>query len=100
MTDAQRAAAAAEVERHGVDLRAAVEAIYVVDQLERQRLVQPQLHPDGAPAGRVGAAPPRPETLDDALRDLHAAAMRQAEIDPVLTELVRIRCAHHHDCAT
>lgn len=101
ITPEQRTAAAAELERNGVELRTVVEALYVVDAVARQRLVQPQLHPDGVRAPAVAPeAPPRPETLDGSLRDLHAAAMRLARVDPVTTELVRMRCAHHHDCAT
>jgi hypothetical protein len=29
-----------------------------------------------------------------------AAVVRLATIDPVTTEIVRLRCAHHHDCGT
>ena len=42
--------------------------------------------------------------LDDALRrELSAwaaAVVRLAGVDPVTTELVRLRCARHHDCHT
>lgn len=106
ITEQQRDAAAVVAGRNGVDLRTAVEALYLVDQLARQRLLQPQLHPDLAGVEHVEAGPreeppsPRPDTLDGSLRDLHAAAMRLGHIDPVTTELVRMRCAHHHDCAT
>ena len=30
----------------------------------------------------------------------HAAAVLQDEVDPMTTELVRLRCAQHHDCHT
>jgi hypothetical protein len=104
ITEEQRSAAALVSERNRVDLRTAVEALYVVDQRARQRLLQPQLHPGLAAEGSAGtgsvAEAPRPDTLDGSLRDLHAAAMRLGHIDPVTTELVRMRCAHHHDCAT
>ena len=29
-----------------------------------------------------------------------AAVVRLSALDPITTELVRIRCAHHHDCGT
>lgn len=29
-----------------------------------------------------------------------AAVVRLATVDPITTEVVRIRCAHHHDCGT
>ncbi len=44
----------------------------------------------------VRAAP----ALSKALNRWQAAAMRLSNLDPVTTELVRLRCAHHHDCKT
>ncbi len=41
----------------------------------------------------------RPE-LAAALNDLHAAAMTLSSLDPITTELVRLRCALLHDCDT
>lgn len=38
--------------------------------------------------------------LGDALERWQAAVVRASSIDPVTTELVRLRCAHHHDCHT
>ena len=35
-----------------------------------------------------------------ALIEWQAAAVRQDEVDPMTTELVRLRCANHHDCHT
>lgn len=35
-----------------------------------------------------------------ALIEWQAAAVRQDAVDPVTTELVRLRCARHHDCHT
>jgi hypothetical protein len=29
-----------------------------------------------------------------------AAAVRLNTVDPITTEIVRMRCAHHHDCGT
>jgi len=47
---------------------------------------------EGPRAARI-AAP-----LDEALDSFAAAAMRAREVDAVTTELVRLRCAHYHDC--
>lgn len=38
--------------------------------------------------------------LLDAMMQWQAAAVRQDSVDPMTTELVRLRCAHHHDCHT
>ena len=38
--------------------------------------------------------------LRNALGRFAAATVRLATIGPVTTELVRMRCAHHHDCGT
>lgn len=35
-----------------------------------------------------------------ALVEWQAAAVRLDAVDPVTTELVRLRCARHHDCHT
>ncbi len=40
-----------------------------------------------------------PEMLG-ALIEWQAAAVRQDQVDPMTTELVRLRCANHHDCHT
>ncbi len=47
----------------------------------------------------------RPGTKADArllepLMEFAAAAVRNDLVDPVTTELVRLRCATHHDCHT
>ena len=38
--------------------------------------------------------------LRTSLSEWQAAAVRLTCIDPITTELVRLRCAHHHDCHT
>jgi hypothetical protein len=40
------------------------------------------------------------EVLRRALGSWQAAVVRQQELDPVTTEMVRLRCADHHDCHT
>ena len=44
----------------------------------------------------VGAA----RQLGAALRDWQAAVVLIDGVDPITTELVRLRCARHHDCHT
>jgi len=38
------------------------------------------------------------QRLQAALDNLGAASVRVSSLDPVTTELVRLRCARHHDC--
>ena len=78
-------------------LRTFVEALYVVDQTERLRHALGGLLP-GAPA--EGATAARAGDLHEAVSDLHAAAVHLDALDPVTTELVRLRCARYHDCKT
>lgn len=40
------------------------------------------------------------ENLRRALGAWQAAVVRQQALDPVTTEMVRLRCADHHDCHT
>ena len=56
-------------------------------------------------SGTVRAARIAPKTYPDglllrALVDWQAAVVRQDEVDAVTTEVVRLRCATHHDCHT
>ena len=55
--------------------------------------------PDGmtSPAGLARAYQP---AFVAALGELQAAAMRLDSMDSVTTEIVRLRCASHHDCHT
>ena len=45
------------------------------------------------PAGVAAAKP-----LRTALGSYAASVVRMPDVDPVTTELVRLRCAHFHDC--
>lgn len=47
------------------------------------------------PSG-VAAAP----ALRAALGSFAASVVRMGGVDPETTELVRLRCAHYHDCGT
>ncbi len=49
---------------------------------------------------RVVAGTRAAAALKDALGDFAAAAVRNDLIDPITTELVRLRCATYHDCHT
>lgn len=47
------------------------------------------------PSGVAPAAP-----LRAALGSFAASVVRMSAVDPETTELVRLRCAHFHDCGT
>jgi hypothetical protein len=51
-------------------------------------------------SARIAAGTPTDPTLRRALGGFAAAAVRLSSVDPITTELVRLRCAHHHDCGT
>ncbi|MFN3258617.1 MAG: hypothetical protein ACE37B_23280 [Ilumatobacter sp.] len=57
--------------------------------------------PDGASrSARVAAGTRAAPALVGALMDFAAAAVRNDRVDPITTELVRLRCATAHDCRT
>jgi hypothetical protein len=49
---------------------------------------------------RIAAGTTSDHELSKAMASFAAAAVRLNTVDPVTTEIVRIRCAHHHDCGT
>lgn len=49
---------------------------------------------------RVSAGVRGSSDLRSALNTWQATVMRLDAVDPVTTELVRLRCATHHDCHT
>jgi AhpD family alkylhydroperoxidase len=81
-----------------VDLGVFLHAVYVADQLARQRLALGRLFGplDEAPAEPAPA--PGADDLPAAVREVHAAAMRLVALDPVTTELARLRAADYHHC--
>jgi AhpD family alkylhydroperoxidase len=89
--------------RFGADgARALVTAIYVVEFTQRLQLVAARLLGDAgmAAAGSSGpgsswAVGASPAGLLDAYQ---AAVVRDSALDPVTTELVRLRCARTHQC--
>jgi hypothetical protein len=81
-------------------LRTFVDALYVLDQTTRLRL-ESRLLLDGASDGEREPEPAAPvPPLAEAIRELHAAAMRLDGLDPITTEIVRLRAADYHDCKT
>ena len=51
-------------------------------------------------SARVTPGTSADRNLRSALGGFAAAAVRLPAVDPVTTEIVRLRCAHHHDCGT
>lgn len=49
---------------------------------------------------RVAPGSRADRTLSRALYAFAAAAVRNDDVDPITTELVRLRCASYHDCRT
>jgi hypothetical protein len=49
---------------------------------------------------RIAAGTASDRELSAGLASFAAAAVRLNTVDPVTTEIVRMRCAHHHDCGT
>ena len=55
---------------------------------------------DGSRSTRVSDGARAVARLHQALSAWQAAVVRLAAIDPVTTELARLRCARYHDCRT
>ena len=53
-----------------------------------------------ARSSRVAPGTRGDTSLTGALMTFAAAAVRNDAVDPVTTELVRLRCATYHDCHT
>jgi hypothetical protein len=49
---------------------------------------------------RIARGTPADRDLGSGLGSFAAAVVRLDTVDPVTTEIVRMRCAHHHDCGT
>jgi hypothetical protein len=49
---------------------------------------------------RVAAGTTTDPVLRRSLAAVAASTVRLATVDPVTTEVVRLRCAKHHDCGT
>jgi alkylhydroperoxidase family enzyme len=84
--------------RFGADgARALVTAIYVVEFTQRLQLIAARLLSDAEapPAGSFVTVETSPAGL---LNAYQAAVVRGSTLDPVATELVRLRCARTHHC--
>jgi alkylhydroperoxidase family enzyme len=90
--------------RFGADgARALVTAIYVVEFTQRLQLIAARLLDDafaGVPGGSSAAADfaVADASLVGLLNAYQAAVVRGSTLDPVTTELVRLRCARTHHC--
>ena len=90
--------------RFGADgARALVTAIYVVEFTQRLQVIAGRLLDDAeAPADGAGALADGTDAVDVSpaglLNAYQAAVMRGSTLDPVTTELVRLRCARTHHC--
>jgi hypothetical protein len=77
-----------------------VEALYIVDQTARMRISLGRLFADQPPPPRAPSDGDRAPSLGDAINQLHAEAMLLDALDPLTTEVVRLRAANYHDCKT
>jgi AhpD family alkylhydroperoxidase len=92
--------------RYGADgARALVTAIYVVEFTQRLQLIAARLLGDAEPPAAGSFAPvdvPVDASVDAPAAGLldayQAAVVRGSALDPVTTELVRLRCARTHHC--
>jgi alkylhydroperoxidase family enzyme len=91
ISDAQRAALAAAM---GDDTFAFVQALYVVDVFQRGRMALERIF--GTPFGPAPAA--TTGDLWPALEEFMRVVALDTALDPVTTELVRLRGARAHDC--
>jgi AhpD family alkylhydroperoxidase len=93
--------ARAELIQHfGADgFRGVVSAIYVVEFTQRLQLIAARVLDDDtwSPA-LVSPRPARDASPADLLKEYQAAVMRGNTLDPMTTELIRLRCARTHRC--
>jgi hypothetical protein len=83
-----------------VGLRTLVEALYVLDQTTRLRLAHAWLFAEDELPRRASGEIGGHSSLETAVDDLHDEAMLLDELDPITTEVVRLRAANYHDCKT
>jgi AhpD family alkylhydroperoxidase len=81
--------------------RELVTAVYVIEFTQRLQLIAARLL-DDAPVPRPASAEAAPVSVDaspaELLHAYQAVVMRDNAVDPVTTELVRLRCARTHHC--
>ena len=93
ITDEQRAALQSTL---GDDAFPFAQAVYVLDVLSRARAVLDRLF-GGGPTGAAPAVEPYPD-LWTGIEAFIAVVPGLQTLDPVTTELMRLRLARHHDC--
>jgi AhpD family alkylhydroperoxidase len=88
------------VEHFGADgARALVSAIYVVEFTQRLQLIAARVLDDDAWSPALVSPPPVGDASPaDLLKEYQAAVMRGNTLDPMTTELIRLRCARTHRC--
>ena len=88
------------IEHFGADgARELVSAIYVVEFTQRLQLIAARVLDDDASApALVSPRPARDASPAGLLTAYQAAVMRGNTLDPMTTELIRLRCARTHRC--
>jgi len=85
--------------RFGADgARALVTAIYVVEFTQRLQLIAARLLDDASTGVPGGSSAVLDVSSAGLLNAYQAAVVRGSTLDPVTTELVRLRCARTHHC--
>jgi alkylhydroperoxidase family enzyme len=85
--------------RFGADgARELVTAIYVVEFTQRLQLIAARLLDDASAGVAGGSSAVSDASADGLLNAYQAAVVRGSTLDPVTTELVRLRCARTHNC--
>ncbi len=94
------AARAGLVEHFGADgARGLVSAIYVVEFTQRLQMIAARVLDDGAWSPPLFGSPVVGDaTPADLLGAYQAAVVRGSTLDPMTTELIRLRCARTHRC--
>ena len=89
-----------QLRRHAAEAADVVRALFVVEYALRLELLSVRLFDGPAVAAPVQAARSADPSaaLRAALGDYQDAVVRGDALDPVLTELVRLRCARTHNC--
>jgi alkylhydroperoxidase family enzyme len=88
------------IEHFGADgARELVSAIYVVEFTQRLQLIAARvLDDDAVSPALVSPSPAGDASPGGLLRAYQAAVMRGNTLDPMTTELIRLRCARTHQC--
>ena len=88
------------IEHFGADsARELVSAIYVVEFTQRLQLIAARVLDDDASSPALVSPPPVGDASPaDLLNEYQAAVIRGSTLDPMTTELIRLRCARTHQC--